>query len=110
MNKEKFLEEVGTVLVKLRSQKGENQDKIAEAIKMDKATYWRTENNKREMTVGELFLLADHYEMLPSTLVEMMQRKPAELDKVSQLQLEIEQLSKENAYLKGKITEEIKNI
>ncbi len=101
------MQHIGEVLYKLRHDKGVRQREVAIGVDMDPATYSRTEKGLREPSIVEMFLISEYYGLLPTTLIEMFQRQPAELEKIKQLEIQVIEALRENKALKDRIDAEI---
>lgn len=108
MDRPKIMQNISYALTKLRTGHRDRptQKDIAHAIGVDLATYNRSEAGKREVSIYEIFCLAEYYEISPTNILELIQQTPADLSRIKQLQLHIEEALKENRFLKDQLEAE----
>ena len=101
-NEKEILANWPSVLKKLRLTKdgGLKQDNVANEVKLHVSSYNQLEKGKRLLYLPEMIRIANFYDMKLSDFAALIQRSPAELDKISQLQAELDESLKQNAWLK----------
>jgi len=70
---------VGSVLVKLRAQRGVRQADLAQAVGVTQATWSRIENGSSALTIEQLGLAASRLGLLPSQILRLAEEAVDEL-------------------------------
>lgn len=86
------------------------QEQVATAMKIVSTGYNHLENGTRKLYLLDMIRIAAFYNMKLSDLAALLQQSPAELEKIKQLQLELDEALKQNAWLKMELEKVNKRI
>ena len=98
-----ILKNFGTVLRKIRLEKGLKQGDVAAGVGMHKSSYCLLEQGKRALNLYDMAKLSVFYDMTLSQMGERLQQSPAELNEIDKLRMELDTALKQNAWLKQEL-------